>query len=217
MNTQPPFAVLTGDLIKSRRSDTAAVEAAFDALRRAATDFGQFRDVDLRFTRFRGDGWQVLTPAHLVLEAMLFVLARLRADPSGIETRISAGIGAVEAIGTANLSDATGTAFFASGDQLDSISPKRKLTLGGSGIDAMQVAIIDLAEFITDGWTAAQAEAVALSLQHPTHTHDDIAKALGITRQAVQSRLAGAGLSFFDNARHAFMNHDFLSTSRKPA
>ena len=211
MSKQTPFAVLTGDLIKSRRS--TGVEAAFDALRRAAADFGRAWDIDLRFTRFRGDGWQVLTPAHLVLEAMLFFIARLRADPSGIETRISAGIGQVDAIGTANLSDATGTAFFASGGQLDSISPKRKLVLDGDGIGAMQVAIVDLAEFITDGWTAAQAEAVALSLQHPTHTHDDIAKALGITRQAVQSRLAGAGLSFFDNARHALKHHDYLPAS----
>lgn len=211
-------AVLTGDIIKSRGADSATIDAAFDALRNAAADFGNEWGTDLRFTRYRGDGWQVVLPqAGLVLDAILFLVARLRAKVPAIKTRISAGIGAVASIGTADLSDATGPAFFISGDHIETMSRKRKLAIAGSGIGAAQVAIIDLAEFISAGWTAAQAEAVALSLQKQFANHESIADALCITRQAVQSRLASAGLSYFDTALYAMRNHDFtIAPGQKP-
>lgn len=208
-------AVLTGDLIKSRQATPAAVDAAFAVLRAAAIDLGGAWDIDLRFTRYRGDGWQVILSPALVLDALLFFPARLRAKAPGIETRISAGIGSITSVGTTNLSDASGPAFFISGDHLEVMSRKRKLALAGSGIGAAQAAIIDLAEFIASSWTATQAEAVALSLQGHAPNHDDIASDLGITRQAVQSRLAGAGLSYFDNALYAMRNHDYAETPRE--
>jgi hypothetical protein len=203
-------AVLTGDLIKSRKADATALSVAFDVLRDAAADFGQAWDSDLRFTRYRGDGWQVvLQDPGLVLDALLFFAARLRARSPAIETRISAGIGAVTSIGTADLADATGPAFFISGDHLETMSRKRKLAIAGSGIGAAQAAIVDLAEHIASGWTPAQAEAVALSLDMNASNHETIAESLGVTRQAVQSRLASAGWSYFDNALFAMRNHDY--------
>ena len=203
-------AVLTGDLIKSRASDDATIDAAIEVLRAAAADFGQAWGQDLRFTRHRGDGWQVVvSDAGLVLDALLFFVARLRARLPAIETRISAGIGAVASIGTADLADASGPAFFISGDLIETMSRKRKLAIAGSGIGAAQVAIVDLAEHIMAGWTPAQAEAVALSLQMRSSHHETIAAAVGITRQAAQSRLAGAGWSYFDNALAAMRIHDY--------
>lgn len=211
MNTTGTIAILTGDLIQSRRADGARVAAAFDVLQTAALDFGQAHDLDLRFTRYRGDGWQVaLSDPRLTLDAILFFTARLRAAQPKIATRIAAGIGPVETLGTNDLSDGTGPAFFISGDQIDGMSPKRRLTLAGAGHS--YAAIIDLTEFITAGWTAAQAEAVACALQDDQRTHQDIAKILGITRQAVQSRLAGAGFGYFENAIYAIRNHDFTAS-----
>lgn len=205
-------AVLTGDLIKSRQATPAAVDAAFAVLDNAAADFGKVCGTDLRFTRYRGDGWQiVLTDPHLMLDAVLFFTASLRAGQPGIATRMSIGIGPIETPGTRDLSDATGPAFFTSGDQLDSMSRKRTIALAGQGIGPALVAILDLTEFITAGWTAAQAEAVAHALQGQSRTHDAIAAELGITRQAVQSRLAGAGFSYFETALYAIRNHDFTT------
>jgi len=112
-------------------------------------------------------------------------------------------------LGTRGLADATGPAFFVSGDQLDAMGRNRMIALTGQGIGAAQVAIIDLAEWIASGWTATQAEAVAKYLEGHLMRHEDIAEKLGITRQAVQSRLSGAGLSYFDNALYALRNHDF--------
>ena len=211
MTDSAPHAVLTGDLIKSRQATPAAVDAAFAVLRAAAIDLGRAWDIDLRFTRYRGDGWQIVMPPALVLDTLLYFVARLRAGAPDIETRISAGIGPIDSVGTKDLSDANGAAFFLSGIQLDGMSRKRKFAIAGYGISAPQIAIIDLAEFIASSWTSAQAEAVALSLQGHTPTHDDIASDLGITRQAVQSRLAGAGISYFDNALRAMRNGDYTN------
>ncbi|EBA11634.1 hypothetical protein [Roseobacter sp. CCS2] len=205
-------AVLTGDLIKSRQSDTAAVDKTFDVLRHAAQAFGATWDIDLRFTRYRGDGWQiVLTKPGLLLDAALYFVARLKAGQTQIATRISIGVGASDTLGTRDLSDATGPAFFVSGDHLAQMGRNRVLCVAGQGIGVEQTAIIDLAEWIATGWTATQAEAVAIHLEGQLTRHEDIAETLGVTRQAVQSRLAGAGLSYFDNALYAMRNHNYAS------
>ncbi len=210
MNASCTCAVLTGDLIKSRRANTAAVEVTLDILRDAAATFGKAWDLNLRFTRYRGDGWQmVLTNPNLLLDAALYIIARLKADHSQIDTRISIGVGAFENLGSRDLSDATGTAFFVSGDHLDHMTRNRLIALAGQGIGPAQIAIIDLAEFVATGWTATQAQAVALSLAGDFKRHEDIATHLGVTRQAVQSRLSGAGLPYLDNALYAMRNHDF--------
>ncbi len=212
MTDTNPQAVITGDLIKSRAAGTAAVDQTFDILRDAAASFGAAWDVELRFTRYRGDGWQVvLTKPGLLLDASLYILARLKAGQTHITTRMSIGVGPVETLGTRDLSDATGPAFFISGDQLGDMGRSRMMTLAGNGIGTEQVAIVDLAECIAAGWTATQAEAVAIHLEGRLSRHEDIAEKLGVTRQAVQSRLSGAGLSYFDNAFYAMRNHIFAS------
>ena len=210
MQNLPVCAVLTGDLTRSRQADRAAVEQTFDILKDAATLFGAAWGLDLRFTRYRGDGWQVvLCKPGLLLDAALYFIARLKAGRVGISTHLSIGVGPVETLGSRDLSDATGPAFFASGDHLETMGRHRMIALTGQGIGAAQVAIIDLAEWIASGWTDTQAEAVAIYLEGHQMRHEDIAQRLGVTRQAIQSRLSGAGLSSFDNALYAMRNHDF--------
>ena len=212
MQDRSVCAVLTGDLIKSRQAGSAAVEQTFDILGDAAAAFGAAWEIELRFTRYRGDGWQVVlgTPG-LLLDAALYFIARLKAGKTDVATRISIGVGRFDTLGSRDLSDATGPAFFVSGDHLADMGRNRMFALAGQGVGPAQVAILDLAEFIAAGWTATQAEAVALHFEGRLHRHEDIAEALGVTRQAIQSRLSGAGLSYFDNALYAVRNHDFAS------
>ena len=210
MQEQPICAVLTGDLIKSRKASTSAVEATLDILRDAAATFGKASGLDLRFTRYRGDGWQMaLTQPAFLLDAALYIIARLKSDHSEIDTRISIGVGPVENIGTRDLADATGQAFFVSGDQLDQMTRGRIIALAGPSIGPAQVAIADLSEFVAISWTATQAQAIAFWLTGNFNRHEDIATQLGVTRQAIQSRLSGAGLAYLDSALYAMSNHDF--------
>ena len=209
-------AVLTGDLIASRAAPAGRVDDAMAALRDAAQAFGRRHDLDLRFTRSRGDSWQVLVAdAGLALDAALVLLARLRAADTGIATRLAAGIGTVTDRGTSDLSDADGPAFVASGDALEAMSRRHDLTIAGDGVGPMEVAVVALCEAQVRRWTAAQAEAAALALLDPRATQDDLARLLNITRQAVQNRLSGAGVAALDLATTAF-RHRFGSGGAVP-
>ncbi|SLN54004.1 hypothetical protein [Roseisalinus antarcticus] len=213
--TAAAHAVLTGDLIASRTAGTAAVEAAMGALQSCARDLGDELGADLRFTRFRGDGWQLhLTDTSRVLDVMLALVAGLRVAETGLGTRIAAGLGPVETLGTADLSDATGEAFFVSGDLLERIGVRRRLAIGGAGIGPWQVAVVDLLDHIAFGWSAAQAEAVALAATPARPTQDEISGRLGITRQAVQARLAAAGEAHLQTALRSFRAHDYTAPGR---
>jgi hypothetical protein len=206
-DSSSPIAVLTGDLVKSREAGSEAMENAIRILSATAHDLSEMTDADTRFTRFRGDGWQlVLRSAGWALRACLLIMADLRASGIGVDTRISAGLGRYDSLGTTNLSDATGPAFFVSGHHLD-LAPKRRrlLVAGGREQDQpWQTAIFDLIEHQVSGWTPPQAKAVAMALRDGQMTQADIADDLGITRQAVQIRLAGAGYAALENALRAF-------------
>ncbi|QQA41188.1 hypothetical protein [Pelagovum pacificum] len=203
-------AVLTGDLVASRTAGNDRVDAAIDALSAAAIAFGDDHHTALRFTRHRGDGWQVhLSDPSLILIAGLWFLARLRAADLGVDTRISIGTGPVDSTGTLDLSDANGPAFHRSGDGLDQMPRRRRLVMAGDGIGPWQDAVADLADGLSVGWTAAQAEAVSHALSPRGTTHEAIAARLGITRQAVQSRLAAAGMAHLQGALDAFRAHHY--------
>jgi hypothetical protein len=209
------ITVLTGDLVKSRQVGPERVEQAMQQLSTTARFMDDMIDVPTRFTRFRGDGWQmVVGRPGWTLRACLILLADLRAADLGVETRISVGLGPFDSLGTANLSDATGRAFTVSGHHLDR-SPKfrRLLIAGGREADQnWQTAIFDLVEWQSQQWTAAQAEAVAIALRNEHLKHQDIAAKLKISRQAVQLRLAGAGYSALANPLAAFEHLDWETT-----
>ncbi|WP_189410066.1 hypothetical protein [Neogemmobacter tilapiae] len=197
------------------------------ALAQSARDLSDIADADTRFTRFRGDGWQlVLGRPGWALRACLILLADLRASGAGIETRISVGIGRHDSLGTKDLSDASGPAFFVAGENLERISKYRRLMLAETQTKDetgknLRKAIFDLVDGQTSQWTKAQAEAVAIWLRqgqmtdarHEPTTQKDIAKQIGITRQAAQTRLAGAKSWTFESALTCFEHLDWEATS----
>ncbi len=202
-------AVITGDLIASRKASAAQIERSINALQAAAIALKTLTDHNLHFTRFRGDGWQVyLQDPSTALTATLLMLASLKATENTIESRFAIGVGPITALGATPLSDASGAAFETSGATLDAIG-KNKLDIAGVGVTPSQKAIVTLCEHIAFGWTAPQAQAIKLWLMAPAATQDDIATQLGISRQAVQLRLAGAGKPAMMAAIAAFRAHPF--------
>jgi hypothetical protein len=202
-------AVLTGDLIGSTKIDRTHVERTMDLLG------DEVRRMDApwywpiagnRFTRFRGDGWQmVLHTPHLALRHALFLMAYLRSHKNAVPTRIAIGIGEIESEGTDDLSDAAGEAFVTSGRCLDLMSAHETLFLmgqenaKGDGIatgpvvtNAEKAAVVMLEERLSR-WTPEQAEAAALYLHPGQPTLKDLATILDITPQAVGYRVRGAG------------------------
>ena len=189
-------AILTGDLIDSTKAGPDQVRQAMEVIKvTAQTEIGKwFKGPGTRFTRFRGDGWQVVVcPANLAPRAALLIGARLRAARLGLISRISIGFGRIDDWGTDDLSSAAGPALVASGHGLDAIRIGKRLSIAGENLDPRDKIIMDLLEAISDGWTPEQAEALAMDL-HPDRifTQLQIAGTLGISRQAVNYRLYGA-------------------------
>ena len=167
-NARPQSAaILTGDLIGSTKAAPPALERAMDLFAEAATEVAAWSPGALppRFTRFRGDGWQMLVAdPGLALRAALYLTARLRAADLDLGTRIAIGIGGIDSLGKTSLADARGPAFEASGRTLDHMGRTRRLAIEGDGITGFHRIILDLLDEIATHWTRQQAEATALYL-----------------------------------------------------
>lgn len=210
-----PITVLTGDLIASTKADSPAVDRAMQALSQAARTLGDWAGHDTRFTRFRGDGWQLyLAKPGLILRATLFLTAYLRAAEVGLATRISIAIAPNNRLGDSGLSGASGLAFEKSGHGLDLMRRSESIAFDDADtlvfgapmtpLGPWQGAVLVLAHWQASHWSREQAEAVVLALAPVAPTQDQIAQTLGITRQAVQARLKGAGLAALQSALFAF-------------
>lgn len=196
------IAILTGDLIGSTRAAPGRVEATMTLLAETAAEVGD----DTRFTRYRGDGWQMaLEKPGDCLRACLFILARLRANQEALPTRIAVGIGTEYPTDAADLSTAMGPAFTASGRALEQMDKARILTISGAGVEDFRRLAFAFAEDYARRWSAEQAEAMALALHPDAPTQDQIAARLRITRQAVGSRLRAAGYRILSQASQAFL------------
>ncbi|NHB77373.1 hypothetical protein [Rhodobacter calidifons] len=196
-------AVITGDLVASSNRPVGLIDAAMRAIREAAITIADWHrtPTDTRFTRFRGDGWQiVLAEPRLALRAAVVIQARLIA--LGMESRISIGVGTVDSLGTTDLSDAAGEAFALSGRGLDGLGGSWRFALNKTeSAESDRIILVEdqliadlLAERISK-WTVAQAEAAALHLSSPARVRTlfEIGQVLNISPQAVNDRLRGAG------------------------
>ncbi|WP_374398209.1 hypothetical protein [Tabrizicola sp.] len=203
-------AVLLGDLVRSRRFPAAETAAALDSLRNMAAELQPITG-PAHFTRFRGDGWQLVTSRpEMALRLAIALIARL-ATTTGPGTRLVIGLGEIDDLAEGELGAASGSAFLRSGQALDDLSSRRRL--GQLGAPAPVAPWLDgalhLIEFVSERWSPPQAEAVALALVPGWQTQADLADRLGITRQAIHARLAGAGFPALMSALAAFEGHSW--------
>lgn len=194
--TLSQISVLTGDIVESTRQTSDRIDAAMQAIREAAQTIATWQtpSYNARFTRFRGDGWQiVVSDPRLSLRAAVVLQGTLGA--MGLESRISIGIGPFDTLGTSNLSDAAGRAFELSGQALDKMGDAARLAISGDTVIEQDTMLVDLLGERMGRWTAAQSEAAAMQLSSPTHppTLQEIGRNLGISAQAVNDRTRGAG------------------------
>ncbi|MEQ6247817.1 hypothetical protein ABMC89_02880 [Sulfitobacter sp. HNIBRBA3233] len=191
------LAVFTGDIVKSGSLDAAALDAVIDALRAGARQISAWDGSDVAFARFRGDGWQMALPPARALRAALVLQARVRA--LGAQTRIGIGIGGARLTGD-ELAAGEGPAFVASGHSLDALA--RPLLMAAPD-GALSIAL-PLADRIAQGWTAKQAETVALLLDTAPQTHAEVGRTLGRSRQMIQKQADAAGVDALIAACIAF-------------
>ena len=110
-------------------------------------------------------------------------------------------MGTVDRLGDRDLAGASGAAFTLSGRNLDTMPPFQTFVYADPDRDRRwTAAIMELAVWQAQQWTPEQAEAAMLALDLPRLTDKVLAAQLGISHQAVQSRLKGTGLMAMNSA-----------------
>ncbi|MBV2360671.1 MarR family transcriptional regulator [Thalassococcus sp. CAU 1522] len=187
------ITVFTGDIVASSDMDADRLDVCLATLSEGCDRIAEWTGATghASFARRGGDGWQAVFPTGIPTHrAALFLQARLRQQGDDIATRIAI------ATGEGRLSDPTdpnsghGTVFTASGRLLTRLKGKRLL---GDAAGGVTQAFLRLADHIAQGWTPAQARAVAAMLPPGAGPRVAAAKKLGVSRQAVDQALHAAG------------------------
>lgn len=201
------FTVLTGDLIGSTQAGQALVDEAMDAIHSIALGEANLGNVDLRFARFRGDGWQIFSsdPAR-VFRLTVRVLASLHSRPTLPKTRISAATGQVAFLPPTGLASASGEVFSISGRNLDNIGRSRLVYQDQNGKSLWKLSLFSYLTWQSSRWSPEQAEAIAMTFRFDAPEPGDSAETLRISRQAFSARLDGAGYAPLWDAEQAFKN-----------
>jgi len=189
--------VLTGDLIGSSRAGAEAVDGAMAIIAGAAAAIGGSTGCEVRFARYRGDGWQIYSESRWQgFRMCLLILARLRCAPHLPATRISVATGETLPLGQAGLSSAGGEAFELSGRGLDALGRGEGMVYAAGdwdrGAHGWKAALFAYLDWQAARWSPEQAAAVALTVSQGGALKDQ-ARQFGISRQALQARLKGAG------------------------
>lgn len=195
------FAVLTGDIVDSSNLTASELDACMKNLHAAAIEIsGWDKDITTGFARRGGDGWQiVMQRPRLAFRAALYLQATLRQRGKDHATRLAIAVqqGRLPIAYRRNPNSGHGPAFTESGRLLDSITGQATMAHADGGARA---AAIRLADHIAKGWTVAQARAMAHALPPDAPPRADIAVRLGVTRQAVNQALWGAGFPALSDA-----------------
>jgi hypothetical protein len=193
----PNVAILTGDLIASSSAGPDAVDRTLSWISELLRDGERpYRIAHVRFTRFRGDGWQaMIDPAPHYLRVLTGLLSGLPLTDAPLATRIGIGIGTVTRTGSADLSDAAGSALTASGRALDGLAAADRIAVAGLPAPRLACAEagLETLAWLSARWSREQAEALHARLVAPNLPLARLAGTLGISRQALSARLAVAG------------------------
>lgn len=193
-------AVITGDLIKSRKIEVQNFDVIRYRLEQVLTylndKYGAEYDV------YRGDSFQVIFPSmdYSIRSALLIRLALKSAQASGqkFDARISIGLGTVDTQRT-KLRSSTGEAFNLSGIGLDKLKGQNIGVFTNS--KEFQNSICLLIKFVDakiDNLTQVQIQALYEYLVDENNNHDEIAKRLNKSRVNTTKLLNMASYQLFD-------------------
>ncbi|KAF2331575.1 hypothetical protein [Flavobacterium nitrogenifigens] len=191
-------SVITGDIIGSRQQSEHWVED----LKKILAPFGH---TPSQWEVYRGDEFQIeiSNPEDALLAAIL-VKAHLRAIKS--DARMSIGFGD-KTHNAERISESNGSAFIHSGELFETLK-KQKVTLamrtGDTDLDEKLNLMLQLALTFMDSWLVQSAEFVAIAIENPTLSQEELGKKLGINQAAVSRRQKRAQFDLIMNLDRYF-------------
>lgn len=176
-------SIITGDIIGSRQQKS---EHWVEDLKKILVPFGE---TPSKWEVYRGDEFQieVKNPEEALLTAIL-IKAHLRAIKS--DARMSIGFGD-KTHNAEKISESNGSAFINSGELFETLK-KQKVTLamrtGNDEIDEKLNLMMQLALTFMDSWLVQSAEFVAVAIENPALSQEELGQKLGINQAAVSRR-----------------------------
>ncbi|MDP5200152.1 hypothetical protein [Flavobacterium sp. DG2-3] len=201
-------SVITGDIIGSRQQKS---EHWVEDLKKILAPLGK---TPSQWEVYRGDEFQieVANPEDALLTAIL-VKARLRALKS--DARMSIGFGD-KTHNAERISESNGSAFINSGELFETLK-KQKVTLamrtGDFSLDENLNLMLQLALTFMDSWLVQSAEFVALAIENPTLSQEELGQKLGINQAAVSRRQKRAQFDLVMNLDRYFRKQIKQSTA----
>ena len=155
------YAVLTGDIVESRKLSSERSKALQERLKSAAAEFEETfpGTVIGRLGITRGDGWQVaLEKPGFSLRLALYLRAIVKAE-FGTDSRVSIGIGPVDRLEAGNIVESTGPAFEHSGHGLEALRKKHRMVFSAGECEEFKVAqpLMGLLDLLVQRWTERQS------------------------------------------------------------
>jgi len=214
---EPIMAVLTGDVIQSRKLNNENIEKVLDALHRTFKEIQEkILTKESHFEIYRGDSFQVLIhEPHLALKVALILKSRLRSlfkpvtDTSVVKSdaRIAIGIGTMR-IQNSKIIESHGEAFELSGTELDKII-KESLNLSvrtpwEDVNDELKVNCL-FADNTINNWSVKTAESVSRYLLYG-EIQEIQAKYFKVSQPAISKRFTQGNMKAMDAFIKRFEN-----------
>ncbi|MCL4637701.1 MAG: winged helix-turn-helix transcriptional regulator, partial [Olivibacter sp.] len=186
------IAVLTGDIINSRKAKSA--REWNDLLKESLS---KVTESDTDWEIFRGDSFQLeLSNPVNALHSALYLKASLK-TVKDLDARISIGVGAKSFTGE-RVTESYGDAYLFSGEQFELLK-KNKQTLairtGNNTFNEDFNLFFRLALTFIDNWTPNSAMLVQTVFDHPTLSQKELGEILGISQSSVSERFNRAYLA----------------------
>lgn len=196
------IAIITGDIINS---DIYKVSDWMVGLKAYLSTLGNTpKDWDI----YRGDEFQVKVDPSIALKVAIEIKSLIK-QFKGLDVRMAIGIGE-ESYSGEGISESNGTAYQFSGRTFETLKEQKlnlAITTSNTNKNTTLNLIFKLALEFMDNWSIVSAEIVALSLQNPESSQQEMANVLQIKQSAVSQRLKRAKadlvfevLNFYDNA-----------------
>ncbi len=183
------IAIITGDIINSDRHKTS------EWIEMLKKQFSVWGESPTEWEIYRGDEFQIKIAPKKALWAAIQIKAIIKSFKD-LDVRMAIGVGD-ETFKGASVSESNGSAYQRSGRTFETLKEQKlnlAITTSNQKQDEALNLMFKLALSFMDEWTSVSAEIVALVLENPKHSQQEIAKRLHIQQSAVSQRQKRAEL-----------------------
>ncbi len=194
------IAVLTGDIINSRKSEVG------DWLTKLKEVLSYYGQTSQNWEIFRGDSFQLSVSPNKALVAAIHIKSVLK-QTKHQDVRIAIGIG-TETYTAQKISESNGDAYIRSGEMFESL---KKQTLGIKSKDAQWDEtlnlMLSLALLTANNWSNTVAEIIATVIENSGKNQKDIAQILRKSQSGISEALKRGGFEEIMNLNNYYQKH----------